>query len=139
VKPLPPLALFAFSVACGGGGPHLSNLRCRDASQCTDAEDPLKLLLAVDFQDDSKTLSAGALELRVGGDTQRAIALADAFAAQGIAKDAARGTLAIDDDLVLDQLRNGQEVTVGFIATNGRREQSNEADMKFVVRLGPGQ
>jgi len=138
VKPLPPLALFAFSVACGGG-PHLSNLRCRDASRCTDVEDPLKLLLAVDFEDGSKTFSAGALELRLGGETERAILLADAFAAQGIAKDATRGTLAIDDDLVLDQLRNGQEVTVGFIATNGRREQSNEADMKFVVRLGPGQ
>ena len=137
MKPLPPLALFAFSVACGGG-PHLSNLRCRDASRCTDLEDPLKLLLAVDFQDDSKTLSAGALELRLGGETKRAIALADAFTAQGIAKDATRGTLTIDDDLVLDQVRNGQEVTVGLIATNGRREESNETDAKFVVRVGAG-
>ena len=137
MKPLSPLALFAFSVACGGG-PHLSNLRCRDASRCTDVEDPLKLLLAVDFQDESKTLSAGALELRLGGQTQRAIALADAFAAQGIAKDATRGTLAIDDDLVLNQLQNGQEVTVSLLATNGRREQTNEADAKFTVRLGAG-
>ena len=137
MKPLPPLALFAFSVACGGG-PHLSNLRCRDASRCTDIEDPLKLLLAVDFQDGSKTLSTGALELRLGGQTQRAIALSDAFAAQGIAQDATRGTLSIDDDLVLDQLRNGQEVTVGLLATNGRGEQTNEADAKFTVRLGAG-
>ena len=44
-----------------------------------------------------------------------------------------------DDDLVLDQLRNGQEVTVGLLATNGRGEQSNEADAKFAVRLGAGQ
>ena len=70
------------------------------------------------------------------GQTQRAIVLAEAFAAQGIAKDATRGTLAIDDDLVLNQLRNGQDVTVGLLATNGRREQSNEADAKFTVRLG---
>jgi hypothetical protein len=137
VKPLPPLALFAFSVACGGG-PHLGNLRCRDASRCTDVEDPFKLLLAVDFEDGSKTFSSGALELRLGGQTQRAIALPDAFVAQGIAMDATRGTLAIDDDLVLDQLRNGQEVTVGLLATNGRGEQSNEADAKFTVRLGAG-
>jgi hypothetical protein len=137
VKPLPPLALFAFSVACGGG-PHLSNLRCRDASRCTDIEDPLKLLLAVDFEDVSKTMSTGALELRLGGQRQGAIALSDAFAVQGIAQDAMRGTLSIDDDLVLDQLRNGQEVTVGLLATNGRGEHTNEADAKFTVRLGAG-
>jgi hypothetical protein len=137
MKPLPPLALFAFSIACGGG-PHLSNLRCRDASRCADVEDPLKLLLAVDFEDDSKTLSAGALELRLDGETQRAITLADAFAAQGIAKDATRGTLAIDDDLLLDRLRNGQDVTVALVASNGRREESNQADARFVVRLGAG-
>jgi hypothetical protein len=137
VKRVPPLALVVFTVACGGG-PHLSNLRCRDASRCTDVEDPLKLLLAVDFEDGSKALSAGALELRLGGQTQRAISLADAFAAQGLAKDATRGTLAIDDDLVLNELRNGQEVTVGLLVTNGRREESNEADAKFTVRLGAG-
>jgi hypothetical protein len=137
VKRLPPLALAVCTLTCGGG-PHLGNLRCRDANRCTDVEDPLKLLLAVDFEDGSKTLSSGALELRLGGQTQRAIALVDAFAAQGIANDASRGTLAIDDDLVLNQLRNGQEVTVGLLATNGRGEQSNEADARFTVRLGAG-
>jgi hypothetical protein len=135
VKSLPPLALFAFSMACGGG-PHLGNLRCRDTSRCTDVEDPFKLLLAVDFEDSSKTLSAGALELRLGGQTQRAVALAGAFVAQGIGQDATRGTLAIDDDLVLDRASDGQELTVGLLATNGRGEQSNEADAKFVLRLG---
>jgi hypothetical protein len=135
VKPLPPLALFAFSMACGGG-PHLGNLRCRDASRCTDVEDPFKLLLAVDFEDSSATLSKGALELRLGGDTQRAIALAQAFAAQGIPQDAARGTLEIDDDLILDRVSEGEEITVGLLATNGRGEESNEAQAKFTLRLG---
>ena len=42
------------AVACGGG-PQLSNLRCRDPAQCQDVEDPLKVLLAVDFLDDTAT------------------------------------------------------------------------------------
>jgi hypothetical protein len=135
VRLLPPLAIAASAAACGGG-PHLSNLRCRDPGRCNDVEDPFQLRLAVDFDDDSRTLSAGALELRLEGQTQRAVSIADIFAAQGIARDAARGTLLIDDDLVLDRVANGQDVNVGLLATNGRGEQSNEADAKFTVRLG---
>jgi hypothetical protein len=135
VRPLPPLTIAACAVACGGG-PQLSNLRCRDASRCNDVEDPLKLHLAVDFEDGSKTLSEGALELRLGGQTQRAISLPDVFVAQGIARDATRGTLLIDDVLLLDQVADGQEVTVGLLATNGSGQESNEADAKFTFHLG---
>ena len=71
-----------------------------------------------------------------GGQTQRAVSLPDVFVAQGIARDATRATLLIDDVLLLDQVTNGQEVTVGFLATNGNREESNEADAKFTLRLG---
>ena len=132
---LPPLAIAASAAACGGG-PHLSNLRCRDPNRCNDVEDPFKLRLAVDFEDDSKTLAKGALELRLEGQTQRAVSIAGIFAAQEIAKDVTRGTLLIDDDLVLDQVANGQNLTVGLLATNGRGEQSNEADANFTIRLG---
>jgi hypothetical protein len=122
-------------MACGGG-PHLTNLRCRDASRCNDVEDPLKLHLAVDFEDGSTTMSGGALELRLEGQTQRAVSLDDVFVAQGIAPDATRGTLAVDDVLLLDRVANGQEVTVGLLATNGSGQESNEADAKFTLRLG---
>jgi hypothetical protein len=44
----------------------------------------------------------------------------------------------VDDDLELDQLQNGQEVTVGLVVTNGRGEHTNEADAKFTVRPGAG-
>jgi hypothetical protein len=135
VRPLPSFAIAACAVACGGG-PRLTNLRCRDASRCNGVEDPLKLHLAVDFEDGSKTLSEGALELRLGGQTQRAVSLLDAFVAQGIARDATRGTLLIDDVLLLDRVTNGEEVTVGFLATNGNGQESNEADAKFTLRLG---
>ena len=96
----------------------------------------MKLHLAVDFEDGSKTLSEGALELRLGGQTQRAVSLPDVFVAQGIARDATRGTLLIDDVLLLDRVTNGEEVTVGFLATNGNGQESNEADAKFTLRLG---
>jgi hypothetical protein len=135
MRPLPSLAIAACAAACGGG-PHLTNLRCRDASRCNDVEDPFKLHLAVDFEDGSKTLSEGALELRLEGQTQRAVSLDDIFVAQGIARDATRGTLAIDDVLLLDRAANGQDVTVGLLATNGSGEESNEADAKFTLRLG---
>ncbi|MFL5396028.1 MAG: hypothetical protein ACJ79G_24610 [Myxococcales bacterium] len=135
MRPLPSVAIAACAVACGGG-PQLSNLHCREASRCNDVEDPLKLHLAVDFEDGSKTLSEGALELRLGGQTQRAVSLLDAFVAQGIARDATRGTLLIDDVLLLDRVTNGEEVTVGFLATNGNGQESNEADAKFTLRLG---
>jgi hypothetical protein len=135
VRPLPSLAIAACAVACGGG-PRLTNLRCRDSTRCNDLEDPLKLHLAVDFEDGSKTMSQGALELRLGGRTQRAVSLSDVFVAQGVARDATRGTLLIDDVLLLDSVANGQDVTVGFLATNGSGEESNEADARFTVRLG---
>ncbi|MFL5453687.1 MAG: hypothetical protein ACJ78V_17360 [Myxococcales bacterium] len=135
MRPLPSFAIAACAVACGGG-PSLTNLRCRDASRCNGVEDPLKLHLAVDFEDGSKTLSEGALELRLGGQTQRAVSLPDVFVAQGIARDATRGTLLIDDVLLLDRVTNEEEVTVGFLATNGNGQESNEADAKFTLRLG---
>ncbi|MFL5405582.1 MAG: hypothetical protein ACJ79O_06965 [Myxococcales bacterium] len=135
MRPLPSFAIAACAMACGGG-PQLSNLRCGNANRCNDVEDPLKLHLAVDFEDGSKTLSEGALELRLGGQTQRAVSLPDVFVAQGIARDATRGTLLIDDVLLLDRVTNGEEVTVGFLATNGNGQESNEADAKFTLRLG---
>lgn len=89
-----PLLLLVLASACGGG-PKLSSLRCR-ANPCQDVHDPLKLLLAVDFEDPSGTLGAGALELRLDGATQNAVALKDVFAAQGLDPKATKGTLALD-------------------------------------------
>ena len=42
-------------LACGGG-PQLTSLRCRDTAHCQDVEDPLKVLLAVDFAAKGKNL-----------------------------------------------------------------------------------
>ena len=127
-----PLLLLA---ACGGG-PQLSNLRCRDAAQCQDVEDPLKLLLAVDFTDDSGTLDKGVLDLKVGGNTQQTVSIADVFTAQKIASGTRKGTLQIDDDLSLDQLSQGAQVQVSVVAVNGQGKQSNEPSLTFKLHLG---
>ena len=106
-----PLALL---LACGGG-PRLTNLRCRDAAHCQDAEAPLKVLLAVDFADESGTLDKGVLNLRVGGNTQQTMSLSGLFAAQGIAPGTRKGTLKVDDDFTLDRMSQDQRVTLSLI------------------------
>ena len=127
-----PLLLLA---ACGGG-PQLTNLRCRDAVHCQDVEAPLKVLLAVDFADDSGTLDKGVLNLRVGGSTQQTVSLADIFTAQGIAPGTRKGTFRIDDDLTLDRMGQGQEVAVSLVAVNGQGHGSNEPSLTFKLHLG---
>jgi hypothetical protein len=127
--------LAALAAACGGG-PHLSHLRCRDPAHCQDAEDPLKLLLAVDFTDDSASLSQGVLDLRVDGATQNTVSIADMFSAQGIAVSARSGTLQIDDDLLLDKLSQGESVQISLVAVDGQGKQSNEPSLTFQLHLG---
>jgi hypothetical protein len=130
------LALPALLLASAcGGGPHLSNLRCR-AAQCQDVEDPVKLLLAVDFDDPSGTLDRGVLNLRLGGQTQQTVSLADIFPLQQLAPGATKGTLQIDDDLVLDRMSQGQQVKVSFTAVNGLGHGSNEPSLTFSLHLG---
>ena len=129
------LAPLFFLLACGGG-PQLSNLRCRNPAQCQDVEDPLKVLLAVDFSDDSGTLSQGVLNLRVSGTTQQTVSLADIFTAQGIAAGMTKGTLQIDDDMTLDKMSQGQQVQVSVVAVNGRGHSSNEPSLTFSLHLG---
>jgi hypothetical protein len=131
------LALLLCLAACGGG-PSLTNLRCRDPAHCQDAEDPLKLLLAVDFRDDSGTLGEGVLNLRVGGNTQQTISIADLFSAQKIAPGSRSGTLQIDDDIFLDRMSKGMSVQVSAVAVNGQGSQSNEPSLAFALRLGAG-
>jgi hypothetical protein len=129
-------ALVVLALAgCGGSGPKLKNLRCR-ADPCQHAEDPFRLQLAVDFDDPTGTLSAGALDLRVNGSTQNAVALRDVFNAQQLALDARSGTLQIDDDVLLSQVKNGASFTVSFLATNGAGQDSNEPTLTFQVHLG---
>ena len=127
-----PLALL---LACGGG-PQLTNLRCRDAAHCQDVEDPLKVLLAVDFADDTGTLDKGVLSLRVGGNTQRTVALSEIFSAQGIAPGTRKGTLSVDDDFTLDRMSQGQRVQLSLIAVNGGGHGSNEPILTFLLHLG---
>ena len=119
-----------------GGGPQLTNLRCRDTAHCQDLEDPLKVLLAVDFADETGTLDQGVLNLRVGGNTQQTVSLSDIFTAQGIAKGAKKGTLRIDDDFTLDRMSQGQAVAVSLIAVNGAGHGSNEPSLTFTLHLG---
>ena len=127
-----PLALL---LSCGGG-PQLVNLRCRDAAHCQDVEAPLKVLLAVDFTDDTGTLDQGVLNLRVGGSTQQTVSLADIFKAQGIAAGTKKGTLKIDDDFTLDRMSQGQEVQLSLIAVDGAGRGSNEPRLTFLLHLG---
>ena len=129
------LALGMVLGACGGG-PHLSNLRCRDVSRCTDVEDPFKLLLAVDFQDATGRMSSGTLQLRLDGETQHTLTLADLFQAQRVAADATRGTLQVDDDLLLDRAGQGQALQVALFAVNGAGQDSNELAQDFTLHLG---
>ena len=124
-----------FLLACGGG-PQLTNLRCRDPKACQDVEDPLKVLLAVDFSDSSGTLSKGVLNLRVDGSTQQTVTLADVFAAQGIDPAAQKGTLQIDDDMTLDKLSQGQQVEVSLVAVDGQGRDTNEPKITFTLHLG---
>ncbi|HUJ27927.1 MAG TPA: hypothetical protein VLW85_18025 [Myxococcales bacterium] len=130
-----PCAALLLLVACGGG-PQLTNLRCRDPQHCQDVEDPLKLLLAVDFSDDSGTLGQGVLNLRVGGGTQNTVSISDMFTAQGIAQGTKKGTLQIDDDMTLDTLSQGEQVQVSVVAVNGNGQQSNEPGITFTLHLG---
>jgi hypothetical protein len=99
-------------------------------------ESPLRVLLAVDFADDSGTLDKGVLNLRVGGSTQQTVSLADIFTAQGIAPGTRKGTLRIDDDMTLDRMNQGQEVSVSVVAVNGQGHGSNEPSLTFRLHLG---
>jgi hypothetical protein len=114
----------------------LTNLRCRDAAHCQDVEDPLKVLLEVDFSDDSGTLDQGVLHLRVNGNTQQTVTVADMFTAQGLAAGTKKGTLKIDQDMTLDRLSQGAEVKVSTVAVNGKGDESNEPTLSFTLHLG---
>jgi hypothetical protein len=127
--------LLLFLLAACGGGPRLTNLRC-SSDKCQSVEDPLLLLLAVDFSDDSGTLDAGAIDLRLNGNSQRTVSLADIFAAQGIAAGTKKGTLQIDDDIAPERMNQGQQFTVSVVATNGRGHDYNEPDITFTLHLG---
>lgn len=129
------LAGLLLVIACGGG-PQLTNLRCRNPAACQDVEDPLKVLLAVDFVDDSGTLDKGVLNLRVNGNTQQTVSLTDIFAAQAIAGGTKKGTLDVDDDMTLDKLQQGQQVEVSLVAVNGQGHSSNEPSITFTLHLG---
>ncbi len=123
------------AIGCGGG-PQLSKLRCRNTAACQDVEDPLKVLLAVDFSDGTGTLGQGVLNLRVNGSTQETVTIADMFTAQGIALDATKGTLQIDQDMTLDKLSQGQQIEVSVVAVNGKGQGSNEPSLTFTLHLG---
>ena len=129
-----PLLLLALACSCGGG-PKLSSLRCR-ASPCQDKEDPFKLLLAVDFEDSSGTFGSGALELRLDGTTQNAVALKDVFAAQGLDPKATKGTLSLDQDLFVDRVTQNKAFTSSVIATSGEGAESNEPTLGFTLHIG---
>ena len=130
-----PWTLALLLAACGGG-PQLSNLRCRDPAHCQDVEDPLKVLLAVDFLDDTATLDKGVLNLRVNGGTQQTVSLSDMLTAEGIATGTKKGTLQIDDDMTLDKMSQGQQVQVSLVAVNGQGHCSNEPSLTFTLHLG---
>jgi len=132
MKCLLPLLLCA---ACGGG-PHLSSLRCRDAKACQGVENPLELLLAVDFDDSSGTLDKGTLNLRVDGQTQQQLSMAGLFAAQQIAAGTQKGSLQFANDMLLEQMTQGQKVHVSVKAVNGQGDDSNEPNLDFALHLG---
>ena len=122
--------------ACGGAGPRLANLRCRDPQHCQHPEDPFRVLLAVDFDDPTGTLELGALVLRVNGGTQAQVPLRQLFKAQRIGSGTKKGTLQVDEELVLDRITQGEQVKVGLLATNGQGRDSNEPTLTFTLHLG---
>ena len=122
---------------CGGSGPKLTRLRCR-ADPCQDAENPFLVKLAVDFSDSSGTLGSGALDLRVDGKTQSAVALRDLFNVQGLALTAKTGTLNIDQDVQLSSVKDGIVFHVSLVATNGQKQDSNEPSLAFTLHTGSG-
>jgi hypothetical protein len=127
----------AAMLASCGGGPKLSNLRCRQVP-CQDPEDPFMLRLQVDFDDPSGTLGSGALELLVDGDVQEAVSLSDLFSAQGIAATATQGTLQVDEELQLETVSAGEQLSAGLRAKNGDGEESNAPELDLVLSLGGG-
>ena len=130
-------AILLTLAACGGGGPQLSNLRCRDPQHCQHPEDPFRVLLAVDFDDQSGTLDKGALDLRINGGTQASVSLQDLFAAQRVVPGTKQGTLQVDEEMVLDRVTQGERVKVGLLVTNGLGRDSNEPSLTFTLHLGP--
>jgi hypothetical protein len=120
--------------ACGGG-PQLTNLRCR-LTPCQDPEKPFTLRLAVDFSDGTGTLSQGALELRVNGSTQSAVSLAEIFSAQQLSTTAASGTFNFDQDVGLDRIGQNQTFTTSLVAHDGLGRKSNEPQLGFKLTLG---
>jgi hypothetical protein len=127
--------LALLSLAGCGGGPQLSNLRCR-VDPCQHPEKPFTLRLAVDFSDGTGTLSQGALELRVNGATQSAVSLAEIFSAQQLEPAAVKGTLSIDQDVVLDRVGQDQGFNTSLVAHDGLGQQSNEPELGFKLTLG---
>ena len=125
--------LLLLCAACGGG-PRLTNLRCRE-SPCQDPEDPFKLRLAVDFSDPSGTMGAGALELLLNGNLVEGVSLADLFNAQSIALNATHGTLQVDEDLTLSSIQSGENVAAGLRARNGESQESNAPELDFTLTL----
>ena len=118
-----------------GGGPQLTNLRCR-VTPCQHPEKPFTLRLAVDFSDGTGSLSKGGLELRVNGATQSAVSLAEIFSAQLLDPTAAAGTLNFDQDVVLDRVGQSQSFTTSVIAHDGQGQKSNEPQLGFKLTLG---
>jgi hypothetical protein len=127
--------LAALATAACGGGPQLSNLRCRE-TPCQDPEKPFTVRLAVDFSDPTGTLGAGALELLVDGNVQSAVSLADLFAAQHLDAKATAGTLAVDEDVTLGQVVQDQTFNAGLQARNGLGQSSNQPSLTFKLTLG---
>ena len=127
-------ALLLLCAACGGG-PRLTNLRCRE-SPCQDPEDPFMLRLAVDFSDPSGTMGAGALELLLNGNLVEGVSLADLFNAQSIALNATEGTLQVDEALSLSSVHSGETFSAGLRARNGQAQESNAPELDFTLSLG---
>ncbi len=129
------IAVCLLSGACGGGGPQLTNLRCRQ-TPCQDPEDPLSLRLEVDFSDSTGTLSQGSLELFTNGDLLEAVSLSDLFTAQGIATNATSGTIQLDEPVDLTMITEGEQFTAGVQARDGAGQSSNTPTLALTLTLG---
>lgn len=120
---------------CGARGPQLTNLRCRQ-SPCQAPEDPFTLRLAVDFSDDTATMSNGSLELFTNGNLLEGISLSDLFTAQGIPAAVTSGTLQLDEPVNLTTITQGEQFTIGVQARNGVAQSSNTPSLSLTLTLG---
>ncbi|MEQ8273085.1 MAG: hypothetical protein RMA76_10880 [Deltaproteobacteria bacterium] len=105
------------------GRPRVARLRLLQQSP----QDPLALEVQVAFEDTDGDLAQGVLELRINGDKNATLPMADVFEQQSppLAPDATEGQIDIIVRLI-DEVAVGDRVKIGVVLEDGAGRRSNE-------------